>query len=155
MQKDIVVIGIGNTLMGDDGAGPKVILLLEGRFEDVELVSLDTPSHGIITYLTGKKKAIIVDAAFFGAQPGEVKIFQLDQIKSVSEKSGLHLHDTDIVKVLEYAGTLNLLPAEITLYCIQAMEVKPSLVLSPAVKIGVQEAARLIEKEIQTGTNKG
>ena len=119
------------------------------------MVSLHTPSHSILTYLTGKKKAIIVDAAFFGAQPGEVKAFKPNQIKRASEKSGLHLHDIDIIKVLENAGTLQLLPAEVTIYCIQAESVKPSVVLSPAVKLGVQEAARLIEKEIQAGTNEG
>ena len=144
MGLNTVVIGIGNTLMGDDGAGPAVVSLLEKRCKNAELVALDTPGYSLLTYLTRKKKAIIVDAAFFGGQPGEVKALKLDQIKSSAEKSGLNLHDTDIVKVLEYAATLRLLPDEVTIMCIQVVNISPGTTLSPAVKQGVKQAAGLI-----------
>jgi hydrogenase maturation protease len=148
MGFDTVILGIGNPLMGDDGAGAYVVEQLELRQPAAELVSLDTPSYAMLTYLQGKKRALIVDAAFFNGRPGEVRQAGLGDIETVGTEGALNLHEAGLIKVLRYAQLLELLPDTVSIYCIQAGAVSPGTYLSPAVKAGAEQAVRLIVDEL-------
>ena len=70
----VVVVGIGNTLRADDGAGSLVAERLRERYPDVVFDAAQAPEN----YLAPIRRAdpdvvVLVDAADFGGSPGEVR----------------------------------------------------------------------------------
>jgi len=76
-----LLIGVGNSLRGDDGAGPAVIALLEGKVNAGLLDAGETPE----SYLgriqdAGADVIVLIDAANFGAAPGDLAILEPEDI---------------------------------------------------------------------------
>lgn len=146
-----LIIGIGNTIMGDDGVGPEVIALLEKiPGLSAELLVLDTPGFALLTYIQNRDKVIIIDAAEFDAPPGTVvKITSAD----VQRKKGISisLHDADPFSVVDYAATLGLAPKELVVYAIRFESIEPRLTLTPVIKDASQRTAQMIVKELYHG----
>ena len=149
-KSNVVVIGIGNMLMGDDGVGPTVINLLRKRMSDIEFVELDTAGYGILSYIEGKEKVIIIDAAYFGGFPGEIKRVSRHQLKSTRKGSSLNLHGIDVLSVLDYAAQIGIEPEQVILFCIQAKHIVPCQGLAKEVEKAAVEVAATIEKELAT-----
>ena len=79
-----LIVGIGNTLKGDDGAGSVVCQELAGKIS-ADLIDAGTvPENYIIPII---KKApdnlLIIDAIDFSAPPGRVNIFKPDQLSNL------------------------------------------------------------------------
>jgi hydrogenase maturation protease len=145
--KKPLVIGLGNPLMGDDGAGERVIASLRAWGCSADLLNLATPGFSLITHLQGRTRVVVVDAAEFNGRPGQVRRASLGAVRNRAN-AGIALHDTDVVEALRYARRLNLGPRTLTLYCIQKKEIRPGRRLSPEVRAGVKRAARAILKEM-------
>ena len=145
-MKRVAVIGIGNVLMSDDGAGVKVLELLQGKLpEGVTTIELATGGMTLLHKLEGLDTAIICDAADFGGTPGEVRVFSPDEIESV-KTIGYSLHDIDIMKVLEMAKELGHLPGSVFIVAIQPVNLSFSEELSPEVAASLPElASRILE----------
>ena len=79
------LIGIGNTLKGDDGFGPLLCRKLMGRV-CVELIDAGTVPENYIQPIIQKKpqSLIIVDAVDFATSAGTIKIFRPEQIGSAA-----------------------------------------------------------------------
>jgi hydrogenase maturation protease len=143
-----LIIGIGNTIMGDDGVGPEVISILEKiPGLKAELLVLDTPGFALLTYIQCRDKVIIIDAAEFDAPPGTVaKITARDvQRKTVASIS---LHDADPFAVVDYAEKMGLAPKELVVYAIRFESIEPGLTLSPPLQEAAKKAAAMIVREL-------
>ena len=69
------VIGVGNPLVGDDGAGVRVVERLRGRVpEGVELIDGGTEGLGLICWFEGVDRVVLVDAVRMGSAPGTVAV---------------------------------------------------------------------------------
>ena len=79
-----VVVGVGSTLKGDDGAGPIVCQQLEGK-GCVELINAATVPENYIQAIVKKapQNLLIVDAVDFGANPGSIKVFKPQQLNDL------------------------------------------------------------------------
>jgi hydrogenase 3 maturation protease len=79
LQGVVLLIGIGNTLRGDDGAGPMLVELLEGK---VKASLLDAGE--VLESYTGRilethaDTIVLIDAADFGGGPGDVALLDSD-----------------------------------------------------------------------------
>ena len=134
---DWAVIGIGNILMGDDGAGVRVLELLPERVPKIDLA---TGGMRLLHKLEGLNTAIIVDAVDFGGEPGEVTVFLPETVKSL-KATGYSLHDVDILKVLELAKELEKSPRNIFIVAIQPANVGYQEGLSPEVQAALPKLA--------------
>lgn len=111
----VLIMGVGNPLMRDEGAGPRVIeLLLKGfQFpENVEVVDAGTMGFGILDLMRGIDRLIVVDALRDTGHPaGTVMILTPEEM---SENQVMHsLHDTRLVDVLQAAALLDRAPETI------------------------------------------
>lgn len=103
----ILVLGVGNPLMRDEGAGPRTVeFLLEGfEFpESVEIVDAGTMGYMILDVLRGRERLLIVDAIKdTGQEPGTVLLLSAEDI---APNTVLHsMHDLRVIDVLN-AGEL-------------------------------------------------
>jgi hydrogenase 3 maturation protease len=79
-----LVIGIGNTLKGDDGAGPFVCEQLQKVSIKAEIIDAGTVPENYIQRIIKKapESLLIIDAMDFRAPPGTIKIFKPEQLNS-------------------------------------------------------------------------
>jgi hydrogenase 3 maturation protease len=82
-RSNVVVLGVGNTLRGDDAAGPAVCERLSGRVWPRVIDAGATPENYIGSVLEAAPDILlIVDAADFGGCPGEIRLCTPDQIRT-------------------------------------------------------------------------
>jgi hydrogenase 3 maturation protease len=77
-----LILGIGNTLKGDDGAGPLVCEQIGRMGVSVELIDAGTVPENYIQPIIKKapENLLIVDAVDFGAPPGAIRVFRPEQL---------------------------------------------------------------------------
>lgn len=79
-----LIVGIGNTLKGDDGAGPLVCEQLSGLGVSAELIDAGTVPENYIQPIIKKapENLLIVDAVDFGAPAGTIRVFKAEQLNT-------------------------------------------------------------------------
>lgn len=80
-----VIVGIGNTLKGDDGAGPLVCKKLRDLNVDADVIDAATVPENYIQSIIKKapRNLLIVDALDFSAPPGTIEVFQPERLDSL------------------------------------------------------------------------
>jgi hydrogenase maturation protease len=115
-----LVIGVGNLLRTDDGAGIHVINRLNELHPKIDTVDAAMGSIEIIEAMRGYDMAIIVDAIETGAEPGT--IYKVNLTGGEQPPTITHSHGTDLPTVLQLGRQLyaDEMPREIILLAIEA-----------------------------------
>lgn len=155
MTTDVVVIGIGQTLRGDDAAGLAAVQLWQQTYPRfakqqklrVELAEL--PGMRLLSLLEGARVAILVDAVHTNSKPGTVHIFSEDDLAS-AERESPSAHGWGVVETLALGRILTpqLMPDNIVLIGIEAAEFGMGQTLSPLVTAALPTVASQIEQSI-------
>lgn len=147
---ELVVLGVGNTLLGDEGFGVYVVreLARQDLPCGVRVVEGGVGGFALLDIIQESPKAIIVDAADMGMEPGTLKRFTSDEVVSVRDEGGFSLHQIGLLEVLELAQTLGH-DLEVVVIGVQPETLEPMDELSPIVQGKVSEAVRLVQMEIE------
>ena len=105
----VVVLGVGNLLLSDDGLGVRVIEDLQRRFDmpdGVELVDGGVSGMELLGYIAGVEHLIIVDAIRAGRGPGVIVRLTGGEIPRVFrlKLSPHHVGLSDVFATLELSG---------------------------------------------------
>jgi hydrogenase maturation protease len=148
---DLLVVGCGNLLRADDGAGPVLVRQLweAGVPAGVRLVDGGTAGMDVAFQMRGARRVIVVDASSTGAEPGTVFRIPGPEVEDLPPLSGLHTHSFRWDHALAFAHWLlgGDYPADVTVYLIEAVDFAPGGDLSPAVRTGMDLVRRLIRTE--------
>ncbi len=125
MQKEILILGLGNEILTDDGIGPRLVRDIESEINNPN-VHFNTASSGgleIMEYIQGYKKVIIVDAIRTGnGNPGDVYCFTPSDFRETLNLS--NLHDINFITALELGKSLNLdLTDDLHIIAVEIIEV--------------------------------
>ncbi len=152
MKKPIIVLGLGNPLMADEGIGTKLIEKLDSACgSDVRADFIDAGTGGmtVLTYIAGREKAIIIDCALMGTQPGTIKRFTADEVVSVKKLSHLSQHDSDILNVIELSKQLGECPDEVVFFGIEPQAIDQKMELTELIESKLDEYISTILKEVR------
>jgi hydrogenase maturation protease len=149
----ILVLGIGNPILGDDGVGFHVVEALQSDppAGDITFECVDASGFALLDYVVDYDRVVIVDAIMTaGGKPGKVYRLGLDNFKP--SKHTISPHDTDLPTALHLGATMKLkLPERID---IVAVEIPPvyefSQQLSDKVAKAVPRAAKLVKQILKT-----
>jgi hydrogenase maturation protease len=133
MKRPVAVIGLGNPLMSDEGIGIHVVQRLSGlseKYPSVDFIDAGTGGVSVLHIIEGRQKAIFIDCARMAEQPGVIKRFKLEDVKSNKVLTGRSLHEADLVKVLEMAARLGQSPGEVVIFGIEPQRVSAGMGLS-------------------------
>lgn len=149
MGKRIAVVGVGNILMADEGAGVKVLEELENRglSGEVDLIDAGTGFFSIVPELLPYGKLIIVDTVKGGKTPGAVYRFELRDIED--DVGFLSVHDIGVLHSLKMYGMVQRIPDDIVLFGVEPYSVRLSLEITPMLKPVIHRLADLIIEEIK------
>jgi len=149
-----VVIGLGNLLMSDEGIGVHVVrsLIAGGKpHPGVDFLDLGASGMEVLHKMAGRRKAILVDCALMGAEPGTIRRFSPDQVRSAKEVSVLSFHEGDLLDVLALSKRLGECPEEVVIFGIQPKELVPGETLSAALLERMADYEQAILAELRSG----
>lgn len=148
MPERVCIIGIGNTLMGDDGVGVRVAERLSSRDlgAGVSVVVGGLAGMLLLPHLLENDYVIFVDAIDAQDTPGSVFRFPADaglpQLRSHTSH-GISVPD------LMFGARLSGCSAEVIIYAVQVGVVHPQAdELSPALAEAVPDVAEMIVAEV-------
>ena len=157
MSKRILVAGIGNIFLGDDGFGVEVVRRLAGRElpEGVEVVDFCIRGMDLAYALQDDYEAVVfVDATPRGERPGTVYLIE-PEIEEDGEVT-LDTHGMDPVKVIKLASTLGARQKRtLVVGCEPKVVVGGEdyddmlMELSEPVRAAVEEATKLVESLVE------
>jgi hydrogenase maturation protease len=148
----ILVAGIGNIFLGDDGFGCEVVreLAKMNSRDDVKVIDYGIRGLDLAYALLEPYRAVIfVDAVARSGQPGTIYILQCSDTSSDAHKAtGLDPHSMEPAKVLGMARSLGKVTSEIYIVGCEPADFGDELIgrmgLSEAVANSVPEAARAV-----------
>jgi hydrogenase maturation protease len=137
------VLGIGNPLMCDDGAGIEVLDALRKMTlpAGVEILDCGTGGMTLLHALADYRAVVIADAVDFGGKPGEVKSFSPYDAVSVKELKRLSLHEGDAFETIVLARRLGQCPERIVICAIQPKRIEPRHGMTRDVRTNLPELA--------------
>ncbi len=150
-KADTLILGVGNLLLADEGAGIRVIERLQEVYELPETVqALDGGTLGmdLLYYLEGTRCLLIVDAVETGDAPGTVIRLEGDDVPSqLSTK--MSPHQMGVPDMLFAAKLRDLYPEKIVLLGVQPESLEPSLDLSPTLAALVDPLVEQVVAELE------
>jgi hydrogenase maturation protease len=126
-MKPVLVIGLGNTLMGDDGIGVRIAELIEANPllpGDVEVIAGGTDLLRYAARMEGRRRVLVIDAVEDAESPGSVQV--LNVAGGETRQYAHHLSAEAAVALLRAATGV-----EITLVGVSIASAQFSSVLSP------------------------
>ena len=149
MTPRIVIIGVGNLLMKDEGIGIHAVQSLQeiGLPPDVKLIDGGT-SPDLISYTRAGDKMIIIDAARAGSKPGTIYRFRPEDI-AAGKGSLTSAHEMGVVENLNLMTITGNAPAEVVIIGIEPAEIDWGTELSPQLKQRLPAIVKVVLKEIR------
>ncbi len=152
----LVVLGVGNVLLRDEGIGAAVIHGIERRVErgvtalpyGTTLLDAGTLGLALLPVVADARALLLVDAADLGAAPGTVAVLGTAALRSVpsgcpgSRPSGV----ADLLATADLAG---MLPAAVSLVGVQPASIAVGTGLSGALRAALPAVIRTTLREIR------
>jgi len=152
-QNETLILGIGNSLLTDEGAGIHALNLLQSEYSDIpNLTFLDggTLSFSLATWIEECTNLIVFDAAELQKPAGTVNTFvgeAFDDFLGASKRSA---HEVGLLDLMDIARLTNHFPENRALIGIQpdvmSWGMKPTAAVQKALDHAVEEAVILIKQ---------
>lgn len=146
----ILVLGLGNILLSDEGVGVRAVEALQDRFDlpaGVEVVDGGTSGMDLLDQIAGREQLIVVDAIATGAPPATVVRLAGDEVPAFF-RTRISPHQLGLSDVLAALRLLEAEPAAITLIGIVPDVLDLGLELSPAVGARLDTLVDMVAAEL-------
>lgn len=150
-RRQILVAGIGNTWLRDDGFGTEVVRRLTGRELPDGVTVLDFGSGGLdLAYevMRGYDALLLVDVSRQGGRPGTLYVMEAepdDVDGSIEDGEVLNPHGMDPATVLRFVKHVGGWPGRVLVIACEPESVEDvGLGLSPTVAAAVDAASQLV-----------
>jgi hydrogenase maturation protease len=145
----LLILGLGNVLLADDGAGVAAVNWILGHYtapEGVLVLDGGTLGLSLLPHLQSAERAILVDAVSADAPPG--CLVRLDgEAVGPASRQRLSPHQIGVADLLDTARLLGRLPPELVLWGVVPERIELDPELSPAVRASVPELALAVIEE--------
>lgn len=138
-------MGVGNTLMTDEAAGPRAMeafRAIAGDLEGITFLDAGTLSFTLAETIASHDAIIVFDAARLHATPGTVQVLEGPAMDEFVRSGKLTVHEVGITDLLDMARITGELPTQRALVAIEPAEIGWGLEVSPAIAAAMPAAAR-------------
>jgi hydrogenase maturation protease len=148
--KRVVVLGVGNLLLSDEGVGVHVAnKLMEMELPDgVEVIEGGTDGFRLMHVVTGAARLIVVDAVKGGGPPGSIYRFDIKDAPTYPDAYKTSVHQIGILDVVQLSELIGEAP-ETTIIGIEPKSLDMGMELSPEVKAKLSRIIELVLEEVK------
>jgi len=146
----ILIMGVGNVLMGDEGVGVHAVRLLDERAWPAGVSLLDGGTGGfhLLSHVGACDILIMIDATLDGRPPGTVAVVEPRYASDFPR--ALSAHDIGLKDLVDSAAILGSLP-RVLLVTVSVESLQPmQMTLSPAVEASLPEVVAAVERLVAT-----
>jgi hydrogenase maturation protease len=147
----LLVLGLGNPLCGDDGAGVAAVARLRERWEappGVLVLDGGTLGLSLLPYLRSARKVILVDAIAADAPAGTLVRLQGDEVAPAAAQR-LSVHQVGVADLLDGARLLGGYPEVLVLVGVVPAHTELSIERSPEVEARIDDLVRATVDEAE------
>lgn len=151
--QEMLVLGLGNTVLTDDGVGVHVIRALESNHildDSVTTQDGGTVGLGLLPEISRSDVLIVVDAAELDAVPGTIRVFEADAMDIQVGKNKGSVHEIALSDLMTAAAILGTRPKRRALVAIQPAEIgwgtEPTTEIAEVIPEACATVARLVRK---------
>jgi len=151
-MSEVLIAGIGNVLLGDDGVGPFSVKVLESQYDfphNVELADLGTPGLDLPVYLLGADAVILVDSAKFGGEAGDIRMFRKQEILNIPPSTRIDPHSPTLRESFSLLELLGAIPREFLMIGMQGGRFDPGSGLSTPVRLCIPHIIDAVLRELR------
>ncbi|MBF8295716.1 MAG: hydrogenase maturation protease [Bacteroidetes bacterium] len=134
-EKTILVLGVGNILLSDEGVGVQVAQRLQAMNlpPEVEVVDGGTAGYELIEFFRNKKKVVVVDCLRADEPPGSIIRASPDEL-DLQWQTPLSVHQSGLRELLQHAASLSPSPEIVILGIVPENTDSPGMNLSKTVE---------------------
>jgi hydrogenase maturation protease len=139
----ILVLGLGNQLLGDDGAGLRMLEALAEEFpphEAVEFIDGGTQGLALTGYLADRQAILVLDAMALSQPPGTVHILWGDELWRIRAQRSSTAHEGNALELFATARMLGYDWAEVAAVGIEPKNIRTGIGLSAEVETALDDA---------------
>lgn len=148
---ELLVIGLGNILLRDDGAGVRAAELADRGSEHrpqalpprSRVVDGGTLGLDLLPMIEDARALVLVDAVELGRQPGEIAVLHGAALQGTLTNH-VSPHQVGVADLLAVGRLTGALPAQVALVGIQPGEIAVGLELTDAVRAALPRAAGIV-----------
>ncbi|MCX7192794.1 MAG: HyaD/HybD family hydrogenase maturation endopeptidase [Proteobacteria bacterium] len=153
VRQKTLILGIGNILLQDEGAGIHAIRQLAGLTEnrdDIELMDGGTLSFSLAGAIGDTDRLIVIDAAHYDGEPGSTRVFEGKQMDTfIGSNRQCSVHEVSLIDLMAIALLAGQLPGHRALIGIEPQTIawgeSPSPLVAGAIGQACHQALQLIE----------
>ena len=146
----VLILGVGNLLLRDEGIGVHVVQALseEELPVDVEVVDAGTSALDVLTRIEPVEKMIVVDAVRGGSAPGTIYRFTPEEVQ-VESGVEASLHEIGLMDALNAAKMLGSAPKMTVIIGVEPAAIEWGTELSAEVGARIPEVLERVRAELQ------
>lgn len=145
-KNKILILGIGNLLMNDEGIGIHVVNRLEneGGIPGADIMDGGTGGFHLLSYIQSYKKIIIIDASLDQYPAGHIRVIKPRYAKDFPKQ--LSAHEIGLKDMMDAAGLLGEMP-QIHLIAISVKDFQDmGMELSAEVEATIPQAMKIVKE---------
>ena len=96
---------------------------------------------------------MVIDAVNFKGKPGDTRLFNLIDIRSLKKPVAISTHDSDFLNILRLSQELNELPETLIIFGVQPRDVSHGMELPKEIEMILDDLCLNVQKEIQNLIN--
>lgn len=158
----LLVLGIGNVLLRDEGVGVVVARRIEAARaagdpaipSHTHVIDGGTLGLDLLPMLAEADVLVLIDAVDLGRPPGTTAVLRDDAIEATLS-GHVSPHQVGVADLVAAARLLDTMPPRASLVGIQPETIAIGLDLSPAVAAAVEEAVMLVKLELARAATAG
>ena len=150
-QAPVLVLGLGNILLQDEGLGVAVVGRLQRRYqlpEDVELLDGGTSGMSLLEDMRNREHVIVVDAVRSGKPPGTEVVLSGEQVPAFLCNK-VSPHQLALSDVLANLSLMNESPRQVTVVGMEPLSLETHLGLSELVAERLQALTERVIEHIE------
>ena len=149
--KNILVLGVGNLLLSDEGVGVHVAqrMMTMDMPPEVRVVEGGTDGFGLVNVITEADRMILIDAVKGGGQPGSIYRFEIEDCPPYPDIFKTSVHQISILEVINLSSFIGSTPRT-TIIGIEPASLEMGMELSPVVAAKVPRVIQMIKEEVET-----
>ena len=147
----ILVLGLGNTIMTDDGFGVKVLTTLSSRYHfqgPVQLLDGGTLGLDLLPHLEEIESLLIIDALDMRDKPGKIFRIEGDEVPRAFA-SKLSVHQMGLQDLLAVAELQGHVPRNLVVWGVQPECIEMCTEMTEVVAAAVEPVVTSVLKELQ------
>jgi hydrogenase maturation protease len=148
----VLVLGLGNLLLGDDAVGLHLKKELEAALDGsaVEFVDGGTQGIALVGYFADRPRVLILDAISLGEEPGFVHVLRGNDLAKLRARRATNAHEGNGLTLIEMARLLGYYPEELAVVGVEPAQVRTGIGLSAPVTAALDrafhEARKILEE---------